>query len=141
MFMNTCKIVIFAGLLSFTAPLFATDKVKISLKEASEFIRKTTKGSILTTSTSTINGVKTHRFKVLTPSGRVQIFQVPIYRNKNHTSLDYIRNGKRYSNDHRLQGSASHSRTHSASQQPYSNHNNRNQTTTPKTSTRTTKQR
>lgn len=77
----------------------AKNKSNVSLEEASEFIRLQSKGKVLSAKTTHFNGSKMHRIQVLTPSGRIKIFQVPVNRDPNKQSTDFIHNGNRYSQD------------------------------------------
>lgn len=72
--------------------IFAEKKQAMSLEEAAEFVRKSSKGKILSARTTKYKGETSHRIQVLTPSGRVKIIQVPIYKfksNKNYESDNY----------------------------------------------------
>ncbi len=69
---------LFALFLVSTSPLNAADKKgSVSLEQASEMVRLQSKGKVLSARTTNFNGGKTHRIQVLTPSGRVKIFQIP----------------------------------------------------------------
>ena len=72
-------IVALIGLMPFS---YAKDKDDVSLEQASETIRKETKGQVLSATTKTYKGVKSHRIQVLTESGRVKVYQVPANKNK-----------------------------------------------------------
>jgi len=86
-------------LLIFSQIAVAEKKFDITLKEASEFVRLQTNGKILSARTTNFNRLKAHRIQVLTTSGRIKIYQVPVNRQKNKPVTDYIYNGRYYSND------------------------------------------
>lgn len=52
-------------------------KSSVSLEEASEMIRHSTQGKVLSAKTNDNNGAQSHRIRVLTPSGRVKVYNVP----------------------------------------------------------------
>lgn len=60
----------------------ADKKNTVTLEQASEMVRKQSKGKVLSARTTNFNGGRTHRIQVLTPSGRVKIFQVPVNKDK-----------------------------------------------------------
>ncbi len=72
----TCGLLI--GLFLATQLSFAQGRKEVSLAQASEHIRNDTKGKILSAKTTEINGRKTHKIQVLTPSGRVKVYQIPV---------------------------------------------------------------
>ena len=56
---------------------YAKSSTKISLEQASEQIRKQSKGKVLSAKTKrTINGERIHEIKILTPNGRVKTHSV-----------------------------------------------------------------
>jgi hypothetical protein len=57
---------------------FAQGRKEVSLAQASENIRNDTKGKILSAKTTEINGRRTHKIQVLTPSGRVKVYRIPV---------------------------------------------------------------
>ncbi len=89
-------------------------KKPVSLEDASEMIRHSTQGKVLSAKTKENNGAQSHRIRVLTPSGRVKVYNVPA---ENTTFSD--RNPKRpftsQPNQQRNQ------------QRSYQNNSNRNQ--------------
>ena len=60
----------------------ADKKNTVTLEQASEMVREQSKGKVLSARTTHFNGGRTHRIQVLTPSGRVKIFQVPMNKDK-----------------------------------------------------------
>lgn len=76
-------------LASFSQSTVARNKSNVSLEDASEFIREQSKGKVLSARTTNFNGEKKHRIQVLTPSGRVKIFQVPTYINPKQRRSNY----------------------------------------------------
>jgi hypothetical protein len=93
---NCIILILFIG---FSSELVAKNKSDVSLEEASEFIRQQSQGKVLSAKTTHFNGARMHRIQVLTPSGRVKVFQVPAYKEPNKQSTDYIQNGSRYTQD------------------------------------------
>lgn len=60
-----------------TSNSYAKSSTKISLEQASEQIRKQSKGKVLSARTTrTINGTRIHKIKILTPNGRVKTHSV-----------------------------------------------------------------
>jgi hypothetical protein len=60
-----------------TSNSYAKSSPKISLEQASEQIRKQSKGKVLSARTTrTINGARIHKIKILTPNGRVKTHSV-----------------------------------------------------------------
>lgn len=93
-----------------------------SLEEASEQIRTSTQGKILSAKTIGNNNQKTHRIQVLTPSGRVKIYNVPATQNNrkgddSHYNSPHQRDRNNTQNEHRNTRSASrsHSNRHNSS--------------------------
>ncbi len=93
------KILVFLMLfLSNNSVLYAAgNKDTISLEQASEMVRLQSKGKVLSARTTNFNGGKTHRIQVLTPSGRVKIFQIPIAESHFRKPQHY--NNPRYPHD------------------------------------------
>lgn len=60
----------------------ADQKSTVTLEQASEMIRQQSKGKVLSARTTNFDGGRTHRIQVLTPSGRVKIFQIPMNKDK-----------------------------------------------------------
>ena len=87
MYTHAPKIKLLLTLLLLCFMQFAVAKDEISLEQASESIRKESKGQVVSATTSTHKGVKTHRIKVLTKSGRVKVYNVPV--SKNGSSKEY----------------------------------------------------
>lgn len=113
-------IITLMGVIQFS---YAKDKDYISLEQASESIRKESKGQVLSATTNDYNGVKTHRIQVLTESGRVKVYQVPAFK-KDTT--------KHYGNDQPPNNSNNY-----RNRKPNNNtRNNRNQTTKPSSNSR-----
>lgn len=80
-------------LLSNNSPLIASDNEGgISLEQASEMVRLKSKGRILSARTDINKGKQTHRIQVLTPTGRVKIFQISS-SNKSHRPDNRSHNG------------------------------------------------
>ena len=75
----------------------AGKKGTISLEQASEMVRLQSKGKVLSARTTNFNGGKNHRIQVLTPSGRVKIFQIPIA--ESHFRKPQYYNSPRYQHD------------------------------------------
>ncbi len=73
------------GLLLIAPITTAKNNKEVSLAEASQAIRLETKGKIISARTMNSNGHSTHKIQVLTPSGRVKTFRVPVNQN-NHNS-------------------------------------------------------
>ncbi len=70
-------------MLTIGLPVNAADKKKIvSLEQASELVRQQSEGKVLSARTTNFNGNRTHRIQVLTPSGRVKIFQIPLNKDR-----------------------------------------------------------
>jgi hypothetical protein len=89
-------------------PVNAKDKrATVSLEQASEMAREKSKGKVLSARTTNFNGEKAHRIQVLTPSGRVKIYQIPVDPNRN-----------------------ANFNTHSSNKQNSSHYNKSNRTTT-----------
>jgi hypothetical protein len=108
-----------------TSNSYAKSLTKISLEQASEKIRKQSKGKVLSARTTrTINGEKIHKIKIITPDGRIKM----------HT----INAGKPIKNNH-FSGN-SPNRINSFRSPNQSNFNNTNTNTTPATSTTSKKQ-
>lgn len=81
------KFILTIGLLGLMPFSYANNKDEISLEQASETIRKQTSGKVLSATTKKYNGIKSHRIQVLTESGRVKIYKVPVEKvNANHSS-------------------------------------------------------
>ncbi len=74
----------------------AGKKDTTSLEQASEMVRLQSKGKVLSARTTNFNGGKAHRIQVLTPSGRVKIFQIPISESKFRSPQHY---NPRYTHD------------------------------------------
>jgi hypothetical protein len=70
--------IIFTGVMIMMARnSYAKSSTKISLEQASEQIRKQSKGKVLSAKTKrTINGERIHEIKILTPNGRVKTHSV-----------------------------------------------------------------
>jgi|GEM_PF-5562746 len=72
-------LITFLGLI----PAYAAKKqVPFSLEQASEYARKESNGKVLSAKTTMANGEKIHRVQIVTPSGRVKIYQLPTSVNK-----------------------------------------------------------
>jgi hypothetical protein len=71
MYINSSKVKFFVVifLLGFMQFSLAKNKQDISLEQASETIRKESKGQVLSATTNRYNGVTSHRIQVLTESG------------------------------------------------------------------------
>lgn len=131
MFRTSSKI----GLLSLFLTLWvipvyaANNKTPVSLEQASESIRKQSKGKVLSAKTTNFNGQRQHRIQVLTPSGRVKIFQVPAKlddnRNRNISTQNQNRRQSVYSNNQNRSN--------------FSNSRNTNNYTAPENSNKTSK--
>lgn len=101
--------ILFIVLMGFVQFSVAENKPVITLEEASKQVLKTSKGKILSAKTTNSNGQKTHRIQVLTPTGRVKIFQIPAtnpryksdYYSQDRTNRNRI---NRYSNRYNNQG-------------------------------------
>ncbi len=80
--------VVLIGLLLIAPITTAKNNKEVSLAEASQAIRLETKGKIISARTMNSNGHSTHKIQVLTPSGRVKTFRVPVNQSnqKNHNS-------------------------------------------------------
>ena len=109
-------------------PANAADKKKqVSLEQASELVRQQSKGKVLSARTTNFNGSKTHRIQVLTPSGRVKIFQIPSNKESFRNQQIYK---QRYSQD-RLNPTPNlnNRQNHSNYRNPNSNNTSRNKST------------
>ncbi|MCF6319607.1 MAG: hypothetical protein L3J83_10095 [Proteobacteria bacterium] len=85
-------------LLSNSSILYAAGKKDtISLEQASEMVRLQSKGKVLSARTTNFNGGRAHRIQVITPSGRVKIFQIPIAESHFRKPQHY--NNPRYPHD------------------------------------------
>ena len=87
------------SLLLAAALTLAKDVNETSLAQASERVRNSTKGKILSAKTVNSNGQITHKIQVLTPSGRVKMIRVP----KKQDTQDYsnTKQGRPYKQDTR----------------------------------------
>ncbi len=77
--------IILIGLLVVAPTCTAKNKKEVSLADASQAVRLETKGKILSARTMKSSGRATHKIQVLTPSGRVKTFRVPVNQS-NHNS-------------------------------------------------------
>ena len=93
---------------------YGNNKDDVTLEQASETIRKDTKGKVLSATTSYKNGIKSHRIQVLTKSGRVKVYQVPA--NKNQTPKRYENRSDRPNNSNNYRNKTPNN--------DFSNHNN-----------------
>lgn len=89
------KLLIIMTLL-FSIPISYAQNDEVSLEQASETIRKESKGQVLSATTKNYNGVKTHRIQVLTESGRVKVYQVPANKNAQPNPRQPQNNDSRY---------------------------------------------
>jgi len=115
--LSKIQIIVIICLLGMVQSSYAENKQKLNLEQASESVRKASKGKILSAKTTHVNGVATHRIQVLTESGRVKIFQVPAFdkNTKTNNSNQYRDNNKPstnnyYSNDKTKKSSTNRSR-------------------------------
>jgi len=124
------KILVLSMLLLSSSFINAVEKKDtISLEQASEMVRLETKGKVLSAKTTNFNGIKAHRIQILTPSGRVKIFQIPLHRenlikqlNRNQRySHDRINNRSNHSN-YRTPNSHTTSKNHSTRSRGENNH-------------------
>jgi hypothetical protein len=77
-------------------PISYANEDEISLEQASESIRKESKGQVLSATTKNYKGVKTHRIQVLTESGRVKVYQVPANKQQQPKPRQPQQNDSRY---------------------------------------------
>jgi len=108
------------GLLIVAPISLAQSKKEVSLADASKSVRLNTQGKILSAKTTQSNGRKTHKIQVLTPSGRVKTFRVPVNNgndNRNSSSRNNARlrkpatvnRGHQRANNHRSRTQTSRS--------------------------------
>ncbi|MCB1595799.1 MAG: hypothetical protein KDI76_12890, partial [Xanthomonadales bacterium] len=60
----------------------------MSLEDATEYVRSTSKGKVLSAKTNINEGKKSHRIQVLTPSGRVRVYQIDAQKYDNRREPD-----------------------------------------------------
>jgi len=78
------QFLLFILVMGFGQSPVAAKKQQVSLEEASELIRHSTQGKILSARTTSKDNLKSHRIQVLTPSGRIKVYQVPANNNQNN---------------------------------------------------------
>ena len=117
----------------------AAKKQQVSLEEASELIRHSTQGKVLSARTTGKDNLKSHRIQVLTPSGRIKVYQVPANNSQKNKNENYDRRDNRQSSNYlvnpkqRDNSRSSQNRTSNSS----NNRNNSNTNNSQKNQTRT----
>jgi len=129
--LSALKVIIVITLLGFVQCLYAQNNDFVSLEEASETIRKESKGQVLSATTNQYNGVTSHRIQVLTKSGRVKVYQVPAY--KKDIPQHYGNSNSSNKNNYRNR-QPNNSTNNNRNRKPNNSNNNRNNK--PKPSTR-----
>ena len=107
----------------------AAKKQQTSLEEASELIRHSTQGKVLSARTTGKGDLKSHRIQVLTPSGRIKVYQVPAnnnQNNKNNNRRDNRQNTNYFVNPNKQDNSRSSRNRNSSSKNNRSSSNTNN---------------
>ena len=119
---QTLLVILLLGFMQFS---LAKKKDHTSLEEASEAVRKSTNGKVLSAKTTGDKGSQSHRIQVLTPSGRVKVYQVPASKKKDsrtnrndknrhqdhNTSVNSYRNSRNINNNNTRSSSNNRTRT------------------------------
>jgi hypothetical protein len=97
-----------------TSNSYAKSPPKISLEQASEQIRKQSKGKVLSARTTrTINGARIHKIKILTPNGRVKTHSVQ--SRESHQNNNFSANKNSFRSPSQSNTNTPNSRTNSSS--------------------------
>ena len=113
---NKLLIIVACFMLMMTTNSYAKSPTKISLEQASETIRKQSKGKVLSARTiRNITGTKTHKIKILTPDGRVKMHTIQerkspdnnYYPNNNQNDVNSFNTSKYGNNNQRVSNSTS----------------------------------
>jgi hypothetical protein len=99
------KLLLIISLLGLVQISYADNKDKVSLEQASEKIRKQSKGKVLSATTKNHNGIESHRIQVLTKSGRIKIYQVPTNKNQLQNKSNTNQNRSLNPSNYRTQNS------------------------------------
>jgi len=101
------KFILITVLISLVTIVQAQTSKSVSLEDASKSIQSKSNGKILSAKTSFLNNQKTHKIKVLLPSGRIKVYQIPANKSP-RKQRNQQRNDRYQSNDYRQNQSSQH---------------------------------
>ncbi|MCB1586342.1 MAG: hypothetical protein R3F25_06500 [Gammaproteobacteria bacterium] len=123
--------VILLLLCSFSAFSQIKNNNEMSLEDATEYVRSTSKGKVLSAKTNVNQGKKSHRIQVLTPSGRVRVYQIDAQKYDNRREPDASQRSNSGSSYSRFSRQSQFNSQNNNYRTPSNNSRDRSRTTVP----------
>lgn len=128
---NKIRLLLLILILGISQIAVSKDSNPMSLEEASDHIRETTNGKVLSARTVRSKNSKSHRIQVLTPTGRVKVYMVPAQERNNkqnffQRSENNFDKNRRYTNDKNNTEDSNKSERYQRNNENYRTPNNTN---------------